>query len=113
MFCNTDMVKLVEKIQTQLTDIKEVDSDNILRPVIWKIFPQTWASTALGFGGIGGASITTAYTTVIEYFSEAGTRYRIFFGGRLAYDKKYSDILFGDIENECLVSVKNSIKYPD
>ena len=30
------------------------------------VFPQTWSSTALGFGGCGGQAITEAYTTVVE-----------------------------------------------
>lgn len=47
------------------------------------MFPQTWGSTALGFGGIGGQAITTAYTTVVidKYTSICG----VFFGERLAY----------------------------
>ena len=30
------------------------------------LFSQDWGSTALGFGGIGGCAITSAYTTIIE-----------------------------------------------
>lgn len=30
------------------------------------MFPQTWGSTAMGFGGIGGAAMTDAYTVVIK-----------------------------------------------
>lgn len=29
------------------------------------MFPQTWGSTALGFGGMGGAAMTPAYTVVV------------------------------------------------
>ena len=46
------------------------------------MFPQTWCSTALGFGGIGGQAFTTAYTTVIE--GPAGHR-AVYWQGRLAY----------------------------
>lgn len=44
-------------------------------------FPQTWASTALGFGGIGGRALTTAQTTVCIEGSDAA----VYFGRRLAY----------------------------
>ena len=44
-------------------------------------FPQTWGSTALGFGGVGGQAFTTAYTTVVMDHIAAA----VYFGGRLAY----------------------------
>ncbi len=46
------------------------------------VFPQTWGSTALGFGGIGGKAMTTAYTVVVT-----GPRGDacIYFGGTFAY----------------------------
>ena len=48
-----------------------------------EVFPQTWGSTALGFGGIGGQALTQAYTTVIV---DTKTKYAgVFFGERLAY----------------------------
>jgi hypothetical protein len=50
---------------------------------VYAMFPQTWGSTALGFGGIGGQAITTAYTIVL--MSEAGDGYCVYFGSRLAY----------------------------
>ena len=49
------------------------------------VFPQTWGSTALGFGGIGGQAISEAYTTVVD---APDCRMRaVYFGGsgRLAY----------------------------
>ena len=33
---------------------------------VYAMFPQTWGSTALGHGGVGGAAMTTAYTVVLE-----------------------------------------------
>lgn len=57
-----------------------------------EMFPQTWSSTALGFGGIGGQAITTAYTTVFH-----GTYYDIhavFFSNQLAYIVKKSNEAF-------------------
>lgn len=47
------------------------------------MFPQTWGSTALGFGGVGGAAMTTAYTIVIR--SDLHGHYAVYFGGRFAY----------------------------
>jgi hypothetical protein len=47
------------------------------------MFPQTWGSTALGFGGIGGQAISSAYVCVIESNLVGG--YAVYFGGRLAY----------------------------
>ena len=44
-------------------------------------FPQTWGSTALGFGGVGGSAMTPAYTTVITSERSAA----VYFAGRHAY----------------------------
>lgn len=48
------------------------------------MFEQTWPSTALGYGGMGGASMTSAYTVLVQ--STAGD-VAVYFGdaGRLAY----------------------------
>lgn len=55
------------------------------RPSLYDIdvhhFPQTWGSTALGFGGMGGAAMTKAYTTVIVCRDNAA----VFFAGRHCY----------------------------
>lgn len=47
------------------------------------MFPQSWGSTALGYGGIGGAAVTPAYTVVVR----AHSCHCVYFGssGRLAY----------------------------
>lgn len=47
------------------------------------MFPQTWGSTALGFGGVGGQAITGAYTVIVECH-RTGNR-AVYFGGRFAY----------------------------
>ena len=51
------------------------------RDIEVRMFPQTWSSTALGFGGIGGQAITSAYTVVIT----SGDHAAVYFGGRFAY----------------------------
>lgn len=63
------------------------------------VFPQIWGSTALGFGGIGGQAMTSAYTTVAvdEYSGFCG----VFFGTRMAYlIKKPNQKFFEDMKNE-------------
>lgn len=47
------------------------------------LFPQTWGSTALGYGGIGGSAMTTAYTVVVMCINDVC----VYFGasGYLAY----------------------------
>lgn len=61
------------------------------------MFPQTWGSTALGFGGIGGAAITTAYVIIIS--SDLNGMHAVYFGGQLAYvinrpnEKFWEDVL--------------------
>lgn len=46
------------------------------------MFAQTWGSTSLGYGGIGGAAMTPAYTVVI-----AGPQghLAVYWNGRFAY----------------------------
>jgi hypothetical protein len=46
------------------------------------MFAQTWGSTALGFGGIGGAAMTPAYTVIIH---GPDGHLAVYFGTRLAY----------------------------
>jgi hypothetical protein len=50
---------------------------------VYSMFPQTWSSTALGFGGIGGQAITSAYVCIIESNLVGG--YAVYFSSRLAY----------------------------
>lgn len=46
------------------------------------MFAQDWASTALGFGGVGGQAASQAYSIVLE--SHDGTR-AVYFNAGLAY----------------------------
>lgn len=73
-----------------------------------KMFIQTWSSTALGFGGIGGQMITDA-STICVYWTSGYID--IFFGGHFAYRKFKTTTLLEDIKNECLVETYNSSKY--
>lgn len=49
---------------------------------IHAMFPQSWGSTALGFGGMGGSAMTDAYTTVL---SGPDGDLAVYFNGRFAY----------------------------
>lgn len=49
---------------------------------VYAMFAQTWGSTALGFGGIGGAAMTPAYTVVI---AGPNGQFAVYWAGRLAY----------------------------
>lgn len=47
------------------------------------MFNQMWGSTALGFQGIGGAAMTSAYTVAV--FNPTRSECAVYFGGRFAY----------------------------
>ena len=49
---------------------------------VMAMFSQTWGSTALGFGGIGGAAMTPAYTVVVR--SPSGEM-AVYWRGSFAY----------------------------
>lgn len=56
------------------------------------MFAQTWSSTALGFGGVGGQAITSAYVIVLQCMNE----FCVYFGGRFAYKVVNPTIEFHD-----------------
>lgn len=49
---------------------------------VYAMFAETWGSTALGFGGIGGQAMTTAYTVVL---SVEDVQFLVYWAGRFAY----------------------------
>ncbi len=75
------------------------------------MFAQTWGSTALGFGGIGGAAMTPAYTVVVR--SPDGT-FAVYWAGHFAYlvpsdatqDKR--DAFQADLSKRYTVSVSEA-----
>lgn len=74
---------------------------------VFAMFTQTWGSTALGFGGIGGQAITTAYTIVLE--SEYGKGFCVYFGGRFAYRiQRPTPEFFDDVVHRRMVAVKEA-----
>lgn len=48
-------------------------------------FMQVWGSTALGFGGMGGAAMSPAMTVVFIVIEQGFTNAYVYFGGVFAY----------------------------
>lgn len=71
-------------------------------------FPQMWGSTALGFGGVGGAAMTTSDTTVILCNGGAA----VYFGGRKAYViSRINEVFQADVDNQSMCVVGKHGKY--
>ena len=68
------------------------------------VFLQTWGSTALGFGGVGGQAMSNAYTTVFgDILKDA---YVVFFGKKIAYViENPTEQFFEDLNRREMVSV--------
>jgi hypothetical protein len=76
-------LKLNQVPQVQATRRPREDDVEVL------LFPQTWGSTALGYGGMGGASVTSAYTVVVHDHA----CWCVYFGeGELAYKLEYAQM---------------------
>lgn len=74
------------------------------------MFPQVWGDTSLGFGGIGGQAMTSAYTTVIV--DNCTGWCGVFFGERLAYTiLNPNQAFYDDLHNGRMESVSKSGKY--
>lgn len=74
------------------------------------MFPQTWGSTTLGFGGIGGQAFTRAYTVVVEDLD--ANIYSVFFGERLAYTVQNPNKLFFEHRQAgAMLPVNQAYKY--
>ena len=80
---------------------------------VYAMFPQTWGSTALGHGGVGGAAMTTAYTVVLECYHTQ--EFLVYFGGQWCYtvSRQSANIeaFVEDCKNHCLTSKRQSEKY--
>lgn len=79
-----------------------------LREVEVYSFPQGWGSTALGFGGIGGQSITQAQTTIVISGCDAA----VYFARNLAYViRNYNSALMADIAGLNIAECAKASKY--
>ena len=74
------------------------------------VFEQTWGSTALGFGGVGGQAMTSATTYV---FIPIGINQKcfVYFAGSFAYAVDYSDKFMKDVLGCNVAAVHESGKY--
>lgn len=74
------------------------------------MFPQMWGDTSLGFGGIGGQAMTSAYTTVI--IDNNTGWHGVFFGERLAYIiNSPNEKFYENLRNWNMESVSRKGKY--
>ncbi len=89
-------------------DLPEIEGK---RPTLYDVevfsFPQTWGSTALGFGGVGGQAMTTVQTIIVSNYSEAC----VYFGGAFAYKKAMTQEFVKDMQSHRMASVLHSAKY--
>jgi hypothetical protein len=80
---------------------------------VFAMFAESWPSTALGHGGMGGSSMTDAYTIILEcnYTSE----FLVYFGGQFCYRvgkrSKNVDLFLQDCSNRRMKTLKESTKY--
>lgn len=99
----TNISELIENLKT--IDEKLGHRGDILSI---ETFSQTWGSTALGFGSIGGDALTTTNTTVIRL---GNGQWPVFFGSRLAYvvenpTKEFHEDLLNRRMADCKTAVK-------
>lgn len=74
------------------------------------VFLQTWGSTCLGFGGIGGQAMTSAYTTVI--WEENTGIYGVFFNEGLGYViNNPNDLFMESINSHRMFERSRSVAY--
>lgn len=74
------------------------------------VFEQTWASTALGFNGMGGSAMTTANTCVLVPFDQRESC-QVYFAGRFAYAVPCSDVFMHDVNDRNMEPVRRRGKY--
>lgn len=80
---------------------------------VYTMFPQTWGSTALGHGGIGGSAVTSAYTVVLECVELS--EMLVYFGSRFCYKVNMRSENFSkfveDCQNQNLASKREMSRY--
>jgi hypothetical protein len=99
------------KVDTRIPARRRPYSDRDFE--VYAMFTQTWGSTALGHGGMGGASMTTAYTIVLE--CRQTQEFLVYFGGTFCYKvmSRSANIktFLEDCEHRNLASKRQSVKY--
>lgn len=74
------------------------------------LFEQTWGSTALGFGGIGGQAMTTEFTYVFVPV-HCNQNCFVYFGDQFAYEAEYNSIFKEDLINRNMKPCNQAGKY--
>lgn len=74
-------------------------------------FDQIWASTALGFGGMGGQAITIARTYVFVLDEKVYNTAYVYFAGMFAYKVPINKRFEEDLRNHRMASVAESVRY--
>ena len=99
------ITNLAENFTKELREQKSYDDIDVY------VFPQTWGSTALGYGGIGGSMMTSASTVVL--YANCENIVRVYFGcGLLAYEiKNPNRLFFEDMFNHRVAEKFKSGKY--
>jgi hypothetical protein len=86
--------------------ISKREKDGIINVFVFK---QTWGSTCLGFGGIGGSAMTDAWTHVVQTY---GGKFHVFFAGMYAYSVETPTEEFKkDLGKQCMKSVDEAKKF--
>lgn len=107
----TEWHQTIKRLGSELEMVNEDLFDNVgdtrYRPYL---FEQVWPSTALGFGGCGGAAMTRAWT-IVMIPTAANLPALVYFGGRFAYEAEMNDEFQHDLACGRLANVLNSGKY--
>lgn len=103
---------MINSIFNQLIEVAlRLDNFYYKREVVSETiqFQQVWASTALGFGGVGGSSLTSATTTIVIKHDGSAD---VWFGQRLAYSvPMMNDKFKEDITRRAMKSVSKKDVY--
>lgn len=91
----------------------DFDKGNFAPDIAVYSFPQTWGSTALGFGGVGGQAFTDAQTVVVVYRAyENPIQAVVYFAGRFAYKvENPNNEFWNDLRSMDMKEVMKSGKY--
>lgn len=90
------------KVNDYLSSYKIVDVMNVF------VFEQVWGSTALGFGGWGGSTMTSEWTHVVATYEGV---FIVFFNGRYAYTVvSATEVFKEDLAKQDMKSVDEALK---
>lgn len=114
MGCSNQLVGIAREVLAIEADLPYRLDYSVERPTIDDFelytFNQTWGSTTLGFGGVGGQAITQARTYVFVPVT-CNQKCFVYFAGRFAYEVDYCQNLIEDIRNQNMAPVDMVGKY--